>query len=182
MHNLFKLFVVASCLLAVACSNSRTDVESDLGIKGAPDWVNEGTKAVDNDKGQLIHGTGSAPDMGDQSLQRATADGRARAEVARVVSTIVKSSIKDYSTSNGAAVDSSIEREIINTTDSALNGSEIVGRWRDKRTGTVYSIAELNLEKLDSAIERAGKLSTLDLDKFKSDINANFDRFMKEQK
>ncbi|WP_370978811.1 LPP20 family lipoprotein [Agaribacterium sp. ZY112] len=182
MRTLFHFFVVAAATLTLfACSSSRTDVESDLGIKGAPDWVNEGTKAVDNDKGQLIHGIGSAPDMGDQSLQRSTADGRARAEVARVVSTIVKSSLNDYTTSTGETADMSVEREITTTTNSALNGSLIVANWKDPRTGTLYSIAELDLKKLDAAIESAKKLGNLDKTQFKQDLNANFDRFMKEQ-
>ena len=40
-------------LILVGCS-SKTMVESDLGIKGAPDWVNEGTQIL-NDKGLEWH-------------------------------------------------------------------------------------------------------------------------------
>src|SRR5690606_24671343 len=79
-----------------ACAGGRTRVESDLAIKGAPDWVNEGVQALDNRGGRLIHGIGSAPKMPDASLQRTTADDRARAEVARVLSSFMNVVSQDY--------------------------------------------------------------------------------------
>ena len=61
--NRFTVLAVAITLLA-ACAG-QTKVESDLGIKGAPDWVNEGSQAVNDKKGRLIQGVGSAPNLGD---------------------------------------------------------------------------------------------------------------------
>ncbi|MCZ6579496.1 MAG: hypothetical protein O6927_09175, partial [Gammaproteobacteria bacterium] len=77
--NTFSILFLA--LVLGACS-SKTVIESDMGLSGAPDWVNEGTQAVKDDDGRLIHGVGMAPAMGDVSLQKATADNRARAEIA----------------------------------------------------------------------------------------------------
>ena len=66
--NTFSVLLLA--LLLGACS-SKTVIESDMGMDHAPDWVNEGTQAVNNDDGRLIHGVGMAPAMGDISLQKA---------------------------------------------------------------------------------------------------------------
>lgn len=77
--------LMAAALALAACS-SRTVVTSNLGIKGAPDWVNQGSQALSDHDGRLIHGIGSAPAMNDLSLQTSVADERARSEVARVLS------------------------------------------------------------------------------------------------
>ena len=78
------LSVLFLALLLSACSD-KSFIESDMGLSDAPDWVNEGTQAVSDDDGRLIHGVGMAPAMGDVSLQKATADNRARADNKRPV-------------------------------------------------------------------------------------------------
>ena len=100
------LLLVTVLFVATGCSSqkSSTDIESDMGLENAPAWVNNGTNAVSNEDGQLIHGVGSAPAMGDLSLQKATADNRARAEVARIMSTFIDSTLADYSASNGERI------------------------------------------------------------------------------
>jgi hypothetical protein len=108
----FSFLFLALVLTLGACS-SKTSIESDMGLSHAPDWVNEGTQAVNDDGGQLIHGVGMAPAMGDVSLQKATADNRARAEIARVLSTYVDAVIRDYTASTGSETDLNVEREIL---------------------------------------------------------------------
>ena len=115
-------------LLLFGCSGNET-IESDLGIKGAPDWVNEGTQAVSDHNGQLIQGIGMAAPMNDASLQKSTADNRARAEVARVLSTFIDSTISDYSSSSGGNNSSSVARDIRSATKLALNGAIIKGNF-----------------------------------------------------
>ena len=105
-------FSVLFLVLALGACSGKTIIESDMGLSDAPDWVNEGTQAVDNDDGRLIHGLGMAPPMGDISLQKATADNRARAEIARVLSTYVDTVIKDYTASTGGEADLNVERVI----------------------------------------------------------------------
>ena len=91
----FRVVMIAAVMLLAACSG-KTMVKSDLDIKGAPDWVNEGTATLNDRGGRLIHGVGEAPPMGDESLQIATADDRARAEVARVLSSFMDIASSDY--------------------------------------------------------------------------------------
>ncbi len=174
------LFSIFSLLLA-ACSSHPT-IESDMGIDGAPDWVNEGTQAVSDNDGRMIYGVGSAPVLNDVALQTAAADNRARAEVAKIVSTFIDGTISDYSASAGADSNAqlSIEQNINSTTQTALNGARIKGRWKDPGTGTIYSFAEMDMKALDDAVAAAGKLSDSFKRFYAQKANANFDRFVKE--
>jgi hypothetical protein len=144
------------CLLLAACAGP-TKIESDLGIKGAPDWVNEGTQTVSNKDGRLIQGVGSSPQLNDQSLQLSSADNRARAEIARVVSTYMDVMANDYlaaaKQAEGYVADASIQQQINSVSKVVLNGSRIVGRWKDEKTETVYSFAELDLKKVQDIIK-----------------------------
>ncbi len=143
------LMLAGISLLIFGCSG-KTLVESDLGMSAAPDWVNQGTQYLNNNKGQLFHGVGEAPVMGDVSLQKSTADNRARAEVARILSSYLDVASQDYSARSGSAKDAvsqqSISREIKNLTKINLSGTRIIGRWKDKKTGTIYSLAELDMK------------------------------------
>ncbi|MEZ5507061.1 MAG: hypothetical protein R3F38_14300 [Gammaproteobacteria bacterium] len=184
MRRPFNLIAIALATFWLAACSSNPSIESDMGIDGAPDWVNEGTQAVSDDDGRLIYGVGSAPVLNDVALQTAAADSRARAEVARVVSTFIDSTVSDYSASAGgdskAALN--IEQNIKATTQTALNGAKIKGRWRDPETGTVYSFAEMDIKALNEAIAAAGKLSDSFKQFYTQKANANFDRFVKEAK
>ncbi|MGD8379519.1 MAG: hypothetical protein PVJ40_09455 [Gammaproteobacteria bacterium] len=168
---IFAVLVLAGL---TACSN-RTEVKSDLGIKGAPDWVNEGYQALDNRDGRLFHGVGSAPKMADQSLQRSAADNRARAEVARTLSSFMNIVAQDYSAASGdgpaAYNEQAISRQIDNITHLNMSGVEIIGRWKDPRTGTVYSLAELDMKRVKDVVAGARQMN----DGFRQYIQANAD-------
>ena len=168
-------------VLALGACSGKTIIESDMGLSDAPDWVNEGTQAVENDDGRLIHGLGMAPSMGDVSLQKATADNRARAEIARVLSTYVDTVIKDYTASTGDESDLNVERVINSTTQLALSGSRILGHWKDEETGDVYAFAELDMEAVDKTLETATNLSAAFKDHYKNNADSNFGRFMESE-
>jgi hypothetical protein len=175
--NTFSVLLLA--LLLGACS-SKTVIESDMGMDHAPDWVNEGTQAVSNDDGRLIHGVGMAPAMGDVSLQKATADNRARAEIARVLSTYVDAVIRDYTASTGIEADLNVEREIRSTTQLVLSGARILGHWKDEDSGDIYAFAELDMDAVDKSLETATALSDAFKGHYKENADANFERFMEE--
>jgi hypothetical protein len=163
-YSTIRLFTAASlALVLAACGGSKTVVESDLGIKGAPDWVNKGTQAVNDKDGRLFHGVGSSPVLGDEALQRSTADDRARAEVARMLSTYIDAVSNDFSAASGtgsyAAADQSVSRQIKAVTKQNLAGSKIIGRWKDSRTSMVYSIAELDFKTVKTTLEGANGMN-----------------------
>jgi len=163
-YSTIRLFAAAALTLVLAaCGGGKTVVESDLGIRGAPDWVNKGTQAVSDKDGRLFHGVGSAPSLGDEALQRSTADDRARAEVARMLSTYIDAVSNDFSGSSGtgtnASADQSVSRQIKAVTKQNLAGSKIIGRWKDSRTSMVYSIAELDLKSVKTTLEGANGMN-----------------------
>jgi hypothetical protein len=144
-------------LLLASCA-TQNRVESNLFIKGAPDWVNKGTSVLKTNDGRLFHGVGSAEAMDPkyQFLQTSTADDRARAELARVLSSYMEVVSKDYAATAGsgkdAAYQSSVSQQIDNITRVNLTGSRIIGRWRDTKTNVIYSLAELDMTKVQSTV------------------------------
>jgi hypothetical protein len=158
-----KLAATALALALAACGGGKTVVESDLGIKGAPDWVNKGTQVLNDRDGRLFHGVGSSPAMGDEALQRSTADDRARAEVARMLSTYLDVVSNDYLAAAGtganASADQAVSRQIKAVTKQNLAGSKIIGRWKDGRTSMVYSIAELDFKSVKTTLEGANGMN-----------------------
>lgn len=176
----FFLACLFSALLA-ACASGRTEVESDLGIEDAPPWVNEGSQALNNRDGRLIHGMGSTPPMPDDALQRSSADNRARAEVARVLSSFMHVVSQDFVATAGtgdyASNDQSISRSIENITRLNMSGTEIIARWRDPGTGTLYSLAELDLERVNDIVGSASQMHEGLRDHFRQHGETLFDRF-----
>lgn len=153
--SIYACLLVFAVALLGACGG-RPTVKSDLGIEGAPDWVNKGTAFVDDQGGRLLHGVGSAAVMGDQSLQISTADDRARAELGRILSTYMDVASRDYRAASGAgadaATDQAVTRQINALTKVNLAGARIIGHWHDKHTGTIYSIAELDVKHIKETV------------------------------
>lgn len=145
MQRRLLVLVIAAALAGCA---GRTRLESDLRVRGAPDWVNKGTAYVDDRSGRLFHGVGAAGPAGDAALQRAIADDRARAEVARIFSSYLDVASRDYQAAGRAGEsktsEETVSRQINALSKVNLSGAKIVARWLDARTGTVYSIAELD--------------------------------------
>lgn len=152
----------AAALVLAACASS-TSVPSDLGINDAPDWVNKGGQALDNHSGRLIHGIGSAPTMNDLSLQMSTADERARAEVARVLSSFMHVVSQDYAASAGLDAerqnDASVSREIENFTRQNVSGARIIAHWRNPKNGSLWSLAELDLKQVKSMVANSNEMN-----------------------
>ena len=181
MTMFIRFFSIVLFTLVLGACSSRTVIDSDMGISGAPDWVNEGTQAIENNEGRLIHGVGMAPAMGDTSLQKSTADNRARAEVARFLSTYIDAVSKDYTASSGGEADLNVEREIGSTTKLALSGARILGRWKDEETNDVYAFAELDMDAVEATLKTATSLSDAFKAYYKENANTNFDRFMEKK-
>ncbi len=181
------LFAVLPLVLAglVACS-SKTVVESDLGVRGAPDWVNEGSQALNDRDGRLFHGVGQAEAMGNTSLQLSTADNRARAEVARVLTSYLDVVGSDYmaATSSGgdAAAQQAVSQSIRNLTNINLSGARIIARWKDKKSGTVYSLAELDMKQVQQTLGLTQSMNE-DLRRYIAEQGENvFDRMAGENR
>lgn len=163
MFKIFKLAGLTLVLASLLACSGKTQVESELGIKGAPDWVNEGTHILKDKKGRLFHGVGSAANLNDESLQISTADTRARSEIARALSSYMHTIKKDYTAASGsgddALFDQDISRQIESVTKVNLTGARIIGRWHNKRNGSVYSIAELDMKHVKKTLQNVKNMN-----------------------
>jgi hypothetical protein len=180
----FATFISITLILA-ACAG-RTKVESDLHIKGAPDWVNEGTNILKHDNDRLFHGVGMAPAMGDMSLQTSTADDRARSEVAKILTSYMQVVSRDYTASaqggDEHALESSISRQINNVSQINLTGSRIIGHWRDEKTNAIYSLAEIDMNQLKTTLQKVEDMNKGYKELLTKDGDQIFDRMLKESK
>ncbi|MCG6886924.1 MAG: hypothetical protein LJE74_06930 [Proteobacteria bacterium] len=181
-----NLFLISGVILLLAACASKTTVESDLGISGAPDWVNEGTQYLNDKDGRLFHGVGQAPAMGDESLQISTADNRARAEVARILTSYLDVVSNDYTSASGsgdkAINQQAVSQQISNLSKINLSGAKIIGHWKDDKTGTIYSIAELDLSRVKDITAQVKDMNA-DLKRYIIDNSNNiFDKMAQEKK
>ena len=186
LFGIAKLLFLTLIVVAVAACSSATRVKSDLGIKGAPDWVNEGSNILNDKDGRLFHGVGSASLMGDMALQKSVADDRARAEVARVLSSYLDVVSNDYLSSAKAGdvgiTEESVSRQIKNFSKVNLTGAKIIGSWRDPKTNIVYSVAELDMNHVKSTLAGVNDMNS-DLKRYIETRGENiFDRLSKENK
>ena len=185
-HPIAKLLSVALLAVAISACSGTTKVESDLGLKGAPDWVNEGTNILNDKGGRLFHGVGSASPMGDMALQKSVADDRARAEVARVLSSYMDVVSSDFMASAKAGdtnvTEESVSRQIKALTKVNLAGAKIIGSWRDPKSNIIYSIAELDMKQVKSTLAGTHDMND-DLRRYiESSADNIFDRVAKENK
>ena len=167
-------------LLFSACASGPTKVESDLGIKGAPDWVNEGTTQLKKKDNRLFHGVGSAPMMSDLSFQTSVADNRARAEIARILSSYMDVVSKDFISTNkddgSGYVHEEASREIKNISKLNLTGARIIGHWRDTKNNVIYSIAELDMKHVKETVKNVENMNSGFKQYFQTEGNNIFDR------
>lgn len=187
-----KLFCVV--MLGVIISGCSTkpvqtegaQVESNLGIKGAPDWVNKGSNILNGKNGRMFYGVGSATPQGDMALQKAIADDRARAEIARILSSYLEVLSTDYiSTAKLADIsvnEENVSLQIKNTTKVNMAGARIIGSWRDPQSNTIWSIAELDMNNVKNTMAGVTDM-TADLKRYiESTADNIFDRVSKEKK
>jgi len=129
--------------------------------------------------------------MGDLALQKATADDRARAEVARVLSSYMDVVSNDYTASarsgetgdkNTGVNEEAISRQIKNTTKINMAGARIIGSWRDPKSNAIWSIAELDMKHVKSTMAGVNDMNP-DLKRYiETSADNIFDRVAKEKK
>ena len=183
-HPYLLVFTFGVALLFSGCS-TKTKVESDLGIKGAPEWVNEGTQFLNDQDGRLFHGVGQAPVMKDASLQISTADNRARAEVARILSSYMDVISNDFTAAAGTGKDTvsqqSVSRQIRNLSKVNLSGVKIIGHWKNEKDGTIFAIAELDFNQIKKTTDMVKDMNG-DLKRYINTHGENiFDSLSKEK-
>jgi hypothetical protein len=139
------------CLVLVAASPALAVAGSGL-RDGKPDWISG--DSLDYPRHMVLSGVGSADD-------RATAEDRARAELARIFSTRVVSTTSSYaeetSRSAGGRSDSARVNAVSDATassaDKVLEGVVISATWQDPATHVVYALATLDRRQARARLE-----------------------------
>lgn len=160
-RNLFTpVLLLATLFIVSACSSHRT-FESDMRVSGAPDWVNGEELVTKSEHGKVIRKVGQAAPMGNISLQKTMAANRARAALAREISLAVESVQQDVAA--GAEGDADAQADIASETNfntaTLMTGSRIRAFWKDKKTGDIYALAELELKTVEDSLKRSKSLS-----------------------
>lgn len=178
------LLLVGIMFALVACGG-RPAIESDLGIEHAPDWVNEGTAMLIEDDERVFYGVDSASPMSSLSLQRSTADDRARAELARILSSYMEVVADDYRATAGSGdaelSEAQVTRQIRAVSEVNLAGSTIVARWRDEETGDIHSLARIRLDNVTRTLDSVEEMNAGLRDHARGRATRLFDRMIGEE-
>jgi hypothetical protein len=144
--------MAATVLLFISCAPKEQKQKGH-------EWAWEGSGAFDTDEGRAFYGVGTASGIKSQALLEATADNRARAEVAKIFDAYVAILSKDYMASTKAGDMSAIVEEqhvgqalrVLSMT--GLNNAAIVDHWMDPDEGTLFSLCRLDLAAFKSAVD-----------------------------
>jgi hypothetical protein len=123
--------------------------------------------------------------MGDDSLQRATADDRARAEVARIFSSYLDVVSNDYQAaakSGGNSVnEEAVSRQIKNLTKIDLAGARIIAHWKDTKTNTLWAVCELDMKAVKDTVAARHDMNENVQRYIQNNADNIFDRVSKEK-
>ncbi len=132
----------------------------------APNWVLKGGGALTGGKeDRFFYGVGSAAGIEDTAIARATADDRARNDLAKMISFDTKSLNKDYSfhrtagDSTAITDEQHIETVITTLTASTVAGIVIVDHWEHPRRNEIFSLAKLDLDWFKRNVDKYNELS-----------------------
>lgn len=175
LKTLFRYTMLTSVGLALfACG----------GVK-RPDWIMKGAGAF-KDKSKTFYGVGVAEGIQSEALRRTTADNRAIADISKQLSVMSTSLMRDYMANTAIPEETMgneeqyIENTIKTFTDNVLSGVTVSDRYQDK-SGTLYSLATLNIDKLTDLAGKVKGLSQGVRDHIKANAESAFDKLAEEQ-
>ena len=120
------------------------------GCGGAPDWVVEGSGAMNADDSKSIYGVGSVVGVKNEPLAWEAAENRARAELARSFQTYTAYLMRDYAASTTAldfsksSEEQDIQRAVKTITNVTLHGVRPIDRYKDEEKGAYYVLTKLS--------------------------------------
>jgi len=160
------LFLAVATPLAACSSSTETSVvHPHTAAVEHPDWVTKGSGAFGGNK-KVIFGVASSTGIRNPTLARTTADNRARDEISKLIEVYSASLMKDYQASTTAgdftatSDEQHVEQAIKTFTANTLNGVEVVDHWIHPIDGTIYSLAQLDMETFSSMLDGAGELDS----------------------
>jgi hypothetical protein len=152
LKQLCFLLILMALVLVAGCSGKHELLE------GAPDWVNMGSGAFEDEGDSIFYGVGSVTGVQSLSLSRETAEQRARAEVARQLHSYVTDLYRDYQVATGVGQDKALLEEqhiddtLKNLSQTTVRGAKVIEFWRHPETDTVYALVRTDLSAMKSAV------------------------------
>ena len=171
MKALSKYVVVVFVAFGLAAcgggDKKKTDGDAPANLKGIdyPEWVLKGSGAFGGEQGRVFYGVGSVTGIKNHALARSTADNRARNEVAKIFEVYTASLMKDYMASTTAgdmsasSEEQHVEQAIKTFSAQTLSGVQVVDHWYHPVDGTVYALAQLDLEGFTNNLDKMKELN-----------------------
>jgi len=134
------------------------------GCGGAPDWVKEGSGALNAEDSKSIYGVGSVIGVHNEPLAWEAAENRSRAELARSFQTYTAYLMRDYAASTTAmdfsksTEEQDIQRAVKTFTNVTLHGVRPIDRYKDDEKGAYYVLTKLSFKDMQEALAEAKEL------------------------
>lgn len=161
---LIVLMSVAALAFAACGGGGEGSAPASMQGIDYPEWVLKGSGAFGGETGRVFYGVGSVSGIKNHALARTTADNRARAEIAKIFEVYSASLMKDYMASTTAgdmsasSEEQHVEQAIKTFSATTLSGVQVVDHWFHP-DGTVYSLAQLDLEGFTAGLDRMKELN-----------------------
>ncbi len=157
------LLLVISLVFMASCSSNKSVVNG--GADGRPEWTFKGAGAYTVDGKKVFRAVGISSDLGDESMTLTQSADDARKNLSFLMKTYVKALDESYKRSikTGEMPHAQFEQDITHITEvmtkSKFSGAQIVDRWIDFKTGSVYTLLELDLGTVQNMIKSAEGIS-----------------------
>lgn len=184
----YALALVAAVALG-ACHGSKSSPIVQNG--NAPDWVNKGNGAFKDQAGnKVFYGVGILQGVRNVGLAVPAVDDRGRAEIAKVMNSLVTVLGKDYAASTTAGdMSKSSEEQMVTQTHKVfsqftLHGSMPVDHWVDRsdpKNPVYYSLVKLDMATVQAALDESKDLDAKTRDYVKANADKAFDELNAEQ-
>jgi len=184
----YALALVAAVALG-ACHGYKSS--PIVAANNAPDWVNRGSGAFKDQSGvKVFYGVGILQGVRNIGLAVPTVDDRGRAEIAKVMSSMVTVLGKDYAASTTAGdMSKSSEEQMVSQTHKvfanfSMHGSMPVDHWVDRsdpKNVVYYSLVKLDMASVQGALDESKELDAKTRDYVKANADKAFDELNAEQ-
>lgn len=152
-----------------------------------PEWVRKGAGAFLDKNSKAFYGVGAVSGVMNKPLAIATADNRARAEIAKVFETYSASLMRDYAASTTAgdfkktSEEQNIEQAVKTFSAATLSGVVIIDHWTDPQDKTTYSLARLDLENFKETLNKMKELNAETRDFVRKNAEKAFEELEAEE-
>lgn len=172
------------------CAGSKKEVAVAPPVQPVsvePEWVRKGAGAFLDKDSKAFYAVGAVSGVVNKPLARATADNRARAEIAKVFETYSASLMRDYAASTTAgdfektSEEQNIEQAVKTFSAATLSGVVIIDHWTDPQDNTTYSLARLDLENFKETLNKMKELNAETRDFVRKNAEKAFEELETEE-